>query len=86
VSPYELVQAEKAHFPVSLLCEAVGVSRSAFYAWLRGTPSDRALVNERGLSEIRAIHSEHRERYGTLGCEPSCATGASTSANIALLD
>jgi transposase InsO family protein len=65
VSPYELVQSEKAHFPVSLICEAVGVSRSAFYAWLRGTPSQRALTNERVLTEIRAIHVEHRQRYGS---------------------
>ena len=65
MSPYELVQSEKAHFPVSLICEAVGVSRSAFYAWLRGTPSQRALTNERVLTEIRAIHREHHERYGS---------------------
>jgi hypothetical protein len=29
------------------------------------TPSDHALVNERVLSEIRAIHSEHRELYAS---------------------
>jgi transposase InsO family protein len=65
VSPYELVQSEKAHFPVSQLCDAVGVSRSAFYAWSRGNPSQRTLANERILAEIRAIHAEHRERYGS---------------------
>lgn len=65
MSPYELVQSEKAHFPVSLLCEAVGVSRSAFYAWSRATPSQRALANERVLTVIRAIHTEHGERYGS---------------------
>jgi len=65
VSPYELVQSEKAHFPVGVLCAAVGVSRSAFYGWCRGTPSERALANERILAEIRAIHSEHEARYGS---------------------
>ena len=30
VSPYELVDSEKAAFPVSVLCAAVGVSRSAY--------------------------------------------------------
>lgn len=65
MSPYELVQSEKARFPVGLLCAAVGVSRSAYYAWSNGTPSRRRLANERLLAEIRAIHAEHRERYGS---------------------
>jgi putative transposase len=64
VSPYELVQSEKAQFPVDALCEAVGVSRSAFYAWSKSTPSKRQVANERVLAEIRAIHSEHEARYG----------------------
>src|SRR5688572_539265 len=57
VSPYELVQSEKAEFPVGVLCNAVGVSRSAYYAWCRGTPSQRELENQRVLAEIRAIHA-----------------------------
>jgi len=65
VSPYELVQSEKAYFPVSQLCDAVGVSRSAYYDWCRATPSQRAQANERILTEIRVIHTEHRERYGS---------------------
>jgi putative transposase len=65
VSPYELVQSEKAQFPVDALCEAVGVSRSAFYAWSKSTPSKRQIANERLLAEIRAIHAEHEARYGS---------------------
>lgn len=65
MSPYELIQSEKAEFPVALLCSVVGVSRSAFYAWSKGTPSERKLANERILAEIRAIHVEHQERYGS---------------------
>jgi transposase InsO family protein len=65
VSPYELVDSEKAAFPVGVLCEAVGVSRSAFYAWKKSMPSKRKLANERLLAEIRAIHVEHEARYGS---------------------
>jgi len=65
VSPYELVQSEKANYPVEALCAAVGVSRSAYYAWLRSTPSKRQLANESLLAEIRSIHSEHEARYGS---------------------
>jgi putative transposase len=65
VSPYELVDSEKAAFPVTVLCEVVGVSRSAYYAWRRSAPSAREQANERVLAEIRAIHVENEARYGS---------------------
>jgi transposase InsO family protein len=65
VSPYELVESEKTAFPVGALCEAVGVSRSAYYAWRNSEPSARELANERVLAEIRAIHVENEARYGS---------------------
>lgn len=65
MSPYELVESEKVEFPVALLCSVLGVSRSAFYAWAKGSPSQRKVANERLLAEIRAIHVEHQERYGS---------------------
>ena len=65
MSPYELVDSEKAAFPVGALCEAVGVSRSAYYAWCKSTPSAREIANERILAEIRAIHVENEARYGS---------------------
>lgn len=65
MSPYEVVHSEKAAFPVNVLCEAVGVSRSAYYAWCKSTPSQRELANQLVLTEIRAIHAEHEARYGS---------------------
>ena len=65
MSPYELVDSEKAAFPVAVLCDAVGVSRSAYYAWRRSVPSAREQANERVLAEIRAIHVENEARYGS---------------------
>ena len=59
------MQSEKAHFPVEALCAAVGVSRSAYYAWSKSTRSKREVANERLLAEIRAIHAEHEARYGS---------------------
>ena len=65
MSPYELVDSEKTAFSVGALCEAVGVSRSAYYAWCKATPSARELANERILAEIRSIHVENEARYGS---------------------
>lgn len=65
MSPYETIHTEKANFPVHRLCEAFGMARSGYYAWLRATPSERARQNEALLAKIRAIHSEHKGRYGS---------------------
>lgn len=65
MSAFELVDAEKAEFPIAMLCRALEVSRSGYYAWLAATPSQRQQMNERLLLEIRAVHTEHRERYGS---------------------
>ncbi len=65
MNPYELVQSEATHFPVRLLCDAVGISRSAFYAQRTRAPSKRRRENERLLTEIRALHTEHHARLGS---------------------
>src|SRR5215216_1427532 len=60
-----MISAEKAQgFPVSVACRLLGVSRSAFYAWERGVPSDRALTDAWLLEQIKQIHGEHRGVYG----------------------
>jgi putative transposase len=65
MSPFELVDAERANYPVAVLCETVGVSRSGYYAWLQATPSERQKMNATLLVEIRAVHGHHRQRYGS---------------------
>jgi putative transposase len=64
VSLFRFIAAEKANYPISLLCRMLGVSRSGFHAWECRPPSDRALADA-WLSEwIRAIHAESRQTYG----------------------
>jgi putative transposase len=60
-----MISAEKASgFPVSVACRLLGVSRSAFYDWERGAPSDRALTDAWLLEQISAIHAANRGVYG----------------------
>ena len=60
-----MISAEKAQgFPVSVACRLLGVSRSAFYEWERGAPSDRALSDAWLLEQIKQIHAENRGVYG----------------------
>ena len=39
---YRFIAAEKATYPVSLLCRILGVPRSSFYAWVGGEQARRA--------------------------------------------
>jgi putative transposase len=46
------------------VCDVLGVSRSAYYAWRDGEPSDRER-REAGLTPlVRAVFWKHRRRYG----------------------
>jgi putative transposase len=64
MSCYRLIDAEKAHHPVSQLARVLGVARAGYYAWACRPPSDRdrsdALLGE----QIRQIHARSRGTYG----------------------
>jgi putative transposase len=64
VSVYRLISTERADFPVSRLCELLGVSRSGYYGWERRPPSDRALADAELTELIRTIHERYRGVYG----------------------
>jgi len=49
---------------VSVLCETLGVSRSAYYAWRQGQATVRRREEHRLRPLIRTIFREHRRRYG----------------------
>ena len=62
---YVFIDAEKATWPVVILCAVLGVSTSGFYAW-RGRPaSTRARANQRLVVDIRAAHTAGRYAYGS---------------------
>lgn len=62
---FELVDAEKALFPIEVLCEVMGVSRSGYYAWKARPPSDRSKEDAQLAVEIAATHKKSKERYGS---------------------
>ena len=62
---FELVDAEKAHYPIEILCDVLGVSRSGFYAWRKRKPSGRATTRARLAAEIAAVHKKSKRRYGS---------------------
>ena len=62
---FAYVEAEKARFPVSVLCKVLRVSRAGFYAW-RARPLARRKQQDTELGEaIAAIHQASRRTYGS---------------------
>jgi transposase InsO family protein len=51
-------------FPAATLCGALGVHRSGYYAWRRGSRSGRAHEDECLKPVIREIFWQHQRRYG----------------------
>jgi len=58
------IDAQKAAYPITMLCRLVGVSRAGYYAWAHRGPSQRAQDDAALTEDIRAIHSTSRQTYG----------------------
>jgi putative transposase len=64
VSSFNLIEAERASYPVAVLCRVLGVSKSGYYAWRGRPPSERRRQDALLTEKIREIHSRSRETYG----------------------
>ena len=62
---FAFVQAEKANFPVGLLCRTLQVTKSGFYAWRSRPESDHSKRDRRLKVKIRASHEASKHRYGS---------------------
>ena len=61
-----MIDAEKANYPIAMMCRVLEVSRAALYAWrARSRLSATAREDARLLREIRSIHGASRETYGS---------------------
>lgn len=65
MSTFRIISAERASFPVSVMCETLGVSKSGFHSWEKRAPSDRALSDAWLISRITEIHENARGVYGS---------------------
>lgn len=52
-------------FPMPLMCRMLNVTASGYYNWLNRPASQRQRRNERLAVEIRAVHKQTRETYGS---------------------
>jgi len=64
MSRYRLIHAERATYPVVLLCRVLGVARSGYYAWARRGVSARATADEALTAQITQVSMGSRRTYG----------------------
>ena len=62
---FRFIAAEKASFPISLLCRVLRVARSGFHAWRRRPPSEGVLADASVTERIRQIHKHSGRTYGS---------------------
>jgi len=61
---FEFIAKHRGIWPVSWICEALGVSRSGFHAWLVRAPSARARSDEEFGAKVRASFISSYRTYG----------------------
>lgn len=65
MNDFEFIDAEKAQYPVGLLCNTLSVSRPGYYAHSRRTPSKHATRDAVLGAKIVEIHTRSGKRYGS---------------------
>lgn len=60
-----MIEAEKANYPVALMCRQLDVSNSGYYAWKKRKPSRRAQEDTVLVEKIKQVHKESRGTYGS---------------------
>ncbi len=61
---FRLIDQERAHHPVSLLCSVLKVTRQGYYAWRSRLPSAHRVRDEELKPAIVALYEKSRETYG----------------------
>ena len=61
---FRLIEDDQGVWPVRVMCDALSVSPSGYYAWRSRPDSPRKIANRDLLADIRRVHAQHQERYG----------------------
>lgn len=62
---FRAIRDNIGRFSVGLMCSALGVSVSGYYAWRDRPPSARTRANDQLLEQIREAHQRSRGTYGS---------------------
>ena len=62
---FRFIEAEKAAYPITLMCRVLQVSRAGYYAWRKRPESARSRADRKLLVDIRVAHKRSRRTYGS---------------------
>jgi transposase InsO family protein len=62
---FRFIKAERAFYPVAILCRVMRVSRSGFYAWMKRPESKRTKEDRKLAVLVKAAHEVGRCYYGS---------------------
>ena len=60
-----MIEELAAQFPITRLCQVLGVSVSGYYAWRKRPISAREMANQELVKRIKAAHADSHETYGS---------------------
>jgi putative transposase len=67
VSKYELIEAEKANYPITRMIDLLGIARSAYYKWTRRAAAGPSAATRRRTDLTTKIIDFHGESNGVYG-------------------
>jgi putative transposase len=62
---FSFIEQHKEIWPVTVLCDTLGVSTQGFYAWRSRPTSTQQQRRDALLVEMHAVHAEVKQRYGS---------------------
>ena len=62
---FDAIEAEKANYPVALMCRVLEVSRAGYYASRQRAESGRSKANRELSARIREVYEGSRQTYGS---------------------
>lgn len=60
-----MINQHEGQYAIEMMCSALGVSESGYYAWRKREPSIHAQEDQRIVAAIRRIHQDSRQLYGS---------------------
>jgi len=62
---FAFILAEKAFYPIVVLCHVLGVSCSGFHAWRKRPQAPRVGADALLAAQVAAVHKRSRRTYGS---------------------
>src|SRR6266436_515102 len=62
---FRFIEDRRADYPVTIMCDVLGVSPAGYYAWRARPESPRAAANCELVDDIKRVHRDTNGRYGS---------------------